>query len=174
MSMGRRKDEWQECWIATTDLPTSPGNVFYEQLNRLLADHGLDTFVEDLCRPYYAENTGRDSMPPGVYFRMLMIGYFEGLDSQRGIAWRCVRTAGRFRCSSVTVLRRRRRIVKMKDGRTPLAHKVEHVVDLDTDLLRCGSPRRQGRRRLCPPRPTQRVDPAGRCPRKTRWRCRCG
>ena len=89
MSMGRRKGERQEGWIASANLPTSPGHVFYEKLNRLLAEHGFDAFVEDLCRPLYAKNKGRESIPPGVYFRMLMIGYFEGLDSQRGIAWRC-------------------------------------------------------------------------------------
>lgn len=89
MSMGQRNDERQEGWIATTDLLGSPGNAFYERLNRVLDEHGFDTFLEDLCRPYYAENRGRKSIPPGVYFRMLMIGYFEGLDSQRGIAWRC-------------------------------------------------------------------------------------
>ena len=89
MSMGRRKSERQEGWIASTDLPAAPNNVFYEKLNRLLAEQGFDSFVEDLCGPHYAENKGRDSIPPGVYFRMLLIGYFEGLDSQRGIAWRC-------------------------------------------------------------------------------------
>ena len=89
MSMGRRKSERQAGWIATTDLPAAPNNLFYRKLNRLLAEHEFDSFVEELCRPYYAENKGRDSIPPGVYFRMLMIGYFEGLDSQRGIAWRC-------------------------------------------------------------------------------------
>lgn len=89
MSMGRRKGERQEGWIASANLPTSPGHVFYEKLNRLLAEHGFDAFVEDLCRPLYAKNKGRESIPPGIYFRMLMIGYFEGLDSQRGIAWRC-------------------------------------------------------------------------------------
>lgn len=89
MSMGRRKSEQQAGWIATTDLPAAPNNAFYQKLNRLLAEHEFDSFVEELCRPHYAENKGRDSIPPGVYFRMLMIGYFEGLDSQRGIAWRC-------------------------------------------------------------------------------------
>ncbi len=89
MSMGRRNGERQEGWMATTDLLGSPGNAFYEKLNRLLDEHGFDRFLEDLCRSYYADNRGRQSIPPGVYFRMLMIGYFEGLDSQRGIAWRC-------------------------------------------------------------------------------------
>jgi hypothetical protein len=55
----------------------------------LFAEAGFDRHVEDLCKPHYAEGKGRDSIPPGVYFRMLLVGYFEGLDPQRGIAWRC-------------------------------------------------------------------------------------
>lgn len=89
MALGRRKREQQELWVATTDLPTSPGHPFYRKLNELLDEFGFDTFVEERCRPYYADVIGRPSIPPGVYFRMLFIGYFEGLDSQRGIAWRC-------------------------------------------------------------------------------------
>ena len=60
MSMGRRKGERQESWIASTDLPPSPGNAFYEKLNRLLTEHGFDRFVENLCKSYYAENKGRE------------------------------------------------------------------------------------------------------------------
>ena len=90
MGMGRRKRERQgELWVAASDLAAAPRHVFYDTLNRLLAKGGFDEWVEGLCAPFYAENSGRDSIPPGVYFRMLMVGYFEGLDSQRGIAWRC-------------------------------------------------------------------------------------
>ena len=90
MSMGRRPTEQQpDLWIPTTDLPQAPGHIFYEKLNHLLAEASFDRHVEDLCQPYYTEGTGRDSIPPGVYFRMLFVGYFEGIDSQRGIAWRC-------------------------------------------------------------------------------------
>lgn len=89
MAMGRRKNERQrEMWIAAREMPQSPGHVFYEKLNGLLSENGFDVWVEDLCLAYDAEQ-GRPSTPPGVYFRMLMIGYFEGLGSQRGIAWRC-------------------------------------------------------------------------------------
>jgi transposase len=63
--------------------------VFYEKLNKVLEAGGFDRFVEDLCAPYYAEGEGRPSIEPGGYFRMLFVGYFEGLSSQRGIAWRC-------------------------------------------------------------------------------------
>ena len=90
MSMGRKPSERQaDLWIATTDLPKSPGHVFYEKLNALLAEADFDRYVEGLCKDYYADDVGRESIPPGVYFRMLFVGYFEELDSQRGIAWRC-------------------------------------------------------------------------------------
>lgn len=90
VGMGHRPTERQaNLWAATTDLPQSPGHAFYDRLNGLLAEAGFDRYVEDLCRPYYADGQGRDSIPPGVYFRMLFIGYFEALDSQRAIAWRC-------------------------------------------------------------------------------------
>jgi transposase len=90
MSMGRRPSEQQpELWVPTADLPQSPGHAFYDQLNRLLQEAGFDSFAEDLCREYYAAGKGRESIPPGTYFRMLFVGYFEGLDSQRAIAWRC-------------------------------------------------------------------------------------
>ena len=90
MGMGKRKDERQpELWIAHTQIPEAPGHPFYRKLNELLAAHGFDAFVEDACAKFYTENVGRRSIPPGVYFRMLLIGYFEGIDSERGIAWRC-------------------------------------------------------------------------------------
>src|SRR3954469_2218233 len=90
MSMGRWQVEHQpDLWVPTTDLPRSPDHVFYDKLNGLLAEAGFDRYVEDLCAPYYADGMGRESIPPGVYFRMLFVGYFEGLDSQRAIAWRC-------------------------------------------------------------------------------------
>jgi transposase len=90
MSMGKKPSERQaDLWIATTDLPKSPGHVFYEKLNGLLAEAAFDRFVEELCKQYYADDVGRASIPPGVYFRMLFVGYFEELSSQRGIAWRC-------------------------------------------------------------------------------------
>ena len=90
MALGRRRSSHQgELFVTSADLPRSPGHAFYDRLNRLLAEADFDRFVEDLCRPHYADETGRPSVPPGTYFRMLFVGYFEGLDSQRGIAWRC-------------------------------------------------------------------------------------
>jgi transposase len=90
MSLGRRKkNAQQELWVATQSLPNAPRHVFYEKLNGLLSEGGFDEYVESLCAPYYANTVGRPGIPPGVYFRMLFVGYFEGIDSQRGIAWRC-------------------------------------------------------------------------------------
>jgi len=95
MAMKRRDTEQQgEMWIATNRIVTSPGHPFYERLNRLFAREGFDRFVEDQCRRFYHEVLGRPSIPPGVYFRMLLIGYFEGLDSEREIAWRCADSLG--------------------------------------------------------------------------------
>jgi transposase len=89
MALGKRPSEQQEMWVATTDLPKSQGHVFYRQLNKVLAAAEFDRQLEELCEPYYHDNLGRPSIPPGVYFRMLLVGYFEGIGSQRGIAWRC-------------------------------------------------------------------------------------
>jgi transposase len=89
MSMGKRVGDHQAgLWLPTTDLARSPGHPFYEKLNVLLAEVGFDTFVEGLCRPFYADG-GRRGIEPEVYFRMLLIGYFEGIEPERGIAWRC-------------------------------------------------------------------------------------
>ena len=90
MAMSRRKREEQgDLWIPAQEIVRSPAHPFYERLNGLLAEAGFDRFVEDQCQKFYAEVLGRPSIPPGVYFRMLLIGYFEGLDSEREIAWRC-------------------------------------------------------------------------------------
>jgi transposase len=91
MSMGRRRARQEALFVMVDELPKSSGHPFYRKLNRLLAEAEFDRWVEDRCRPYYAqeETRGQPSIPPGLYFRMLLVGYFEGLDSQRGIAWRC-------------------------------------------------------------------------------------
>ena len=75
-------------WVPTEKLPRSPGHPFYERLNRVLEKAGFDGFVEGLCARFYAERLGRPSLRPGRYFRMLLTGYFEGLDSERAIGWR--------------------------------------------------------------------------------------
>ncbi len=90
MAMKRRRRSTQgQLWVSSSDLPRSPGHPFYVNLNKLLNQHGFDEFVEDRCARFYSESLGRPSIPPGVYFRMLLVGFFEGLDSERGIAWRC-------------------------------------------------------------------------------------
>ena len=98
MAMGKRKLQRQkELWIAAVDLPQAPGHPFYCRLNELLAEGmegpdgrvSFDVFAEGLCQKFYHDQVGRPGIPPGVYFRMLLIGYFEGIDSERGIAWRC-------------------------------------------------------------------------------------
>ena len=81
---------FQDDLVATwAEMPRSPGHAFYDRLQALLKEAGFDAFVEDLCKPYYAPSMGAPSLPPGRYFRMHMVGYFEGIDSERGICWRC-------------------------------------------------------------------------------------
>jgi transposase len=89
MGMGRHGSAQPEMWVAASELPRSPGHSFYDQLNRLLDEAAFDRRCEELCAPYYAAGTGRPSIAPGVYFRMLFVGYFEGLSAQRAIAWKC-------------------------------------------------------------------------------------
>lgn len=90
MALGTHNSTQQaSLWIATQDLPQSAGHVFYERLNQILVRHKFDRFAEEVCAKFYAGNVGRPGTPPGVYFRCLLIGYFEGIDSERGIAWRC-------------------------------------------------------------------------------------
>ena len=90
MAMGRRKDRARTpgLWIATNELPPTGGHPFYQRLNQVLDEHAFDAFVEAQCAPFYATTIGRPSLTPGTYFRLLLIGYFEGIDSERGIAWR--------------------------------------------------------------------------------------
>jgi transposase len=91
MAMGKRKPRQESLFITSDQLTPSAGHPFYQRLNALLAENGFDDWIERRCAKFYKdkETRGRPSLPPGVYFRMLLVGYFEGLDSQRGIAWRC-------------------------------------------------------------------------------------
>jgi len=89
MSMSRwDSDQQGEMWIPSEQMARSPGHPFYLKLNQVLREEDFDREIEELCAPYYKEG-GRPSIALGVYFRMLLAGYFEGIDSQRGIAWRC-------------------------------------------------------------------------------------
>ena len=91
MAMGKRKPRQESLFVTTDQLTPSAGHPFYQKLNALLAEADFDRWIERRCAASYEreEKRGQPSLPPGVYFRMLLIGYFEGLDSQRGIAWRC-------------------------------------------------------------------------------------
>jgi hypothetical protein len=84
MSMGKlERDRQPAMWVTTTDLPTAASHPFYRRLNQLLREHDFDDFVEAQCASFYAATTGRPGLPPGIYFRLLLIGYFEGIDSER-------------------------------------------------------------------------------------------
>ena len=89
MALGRQTDRQSELLVTWAEMPRSPGHVFYDRLQAELAGAGFDAFVEGRCAPYYAAHRGRPSLPPGRYFRMLLVGYFEGIDSERGLEWRC-------------------------------------------------------------------------------------
>src|SRR5208283_741848 len=89
MAMGRAEGVQDDLMATWAELPRSPGHAFYDRLQDVLLEAGFDGFVEQVCKPYYAAKMGAPSLPPGRYFRMHMIGYFEGVDSERGIAWRC-------------------------------------------------------------------------------------
>src|SRR5580692_3987665 len=90
MAMGTRKqrEKQEDLWVAHTELASAPGHPFYQRLNELLEAERFDEFVEDRCAKFYAEKNGRPSLTPGIYFRALLIGYFEGIGAERGIAWR--------------------------------------------------------------------------------------
>jgi transposase len=89
MAMGTRKmrERQADLWYGG-ELPTAPGHPFYKRLNEVLDNAKFDSFCETNCATFYHDKLGRPSLPPGQYFRMMMIGFFEGLDSERGIAWR--------------------------------------------------------------------------------------
>jgi transposase len=90
MAMGKRKEHRQQpLFIVSAELPKTPAHPFYHAVNQILARDNFDAFVEELCSKFYHKTLGRPSLEPGKYFRLLLLGYFEGIDSERGIAWRC-------------------------------------------------------------------------------------
>ncbi len=124
MGKSNGRGEQEDIWIAHTELAVAPGHPFYERLNELLKGAGFDEFVEDLCGRFYHAKLGRPSLLPGVYFRSLLIGYFEGIDGERGIAWRIADSLG---------LRRFLRIGL--DERTPdhsTISRTRRLIDMDT------------------------------------------
>src|SRR2546427_1396853 len=96
MSMGTRqhRQRQEDLWITHNELAQGPAHPFYQRLNELLDGEKFDEFVEKQCVEFYADNNGRPSLTPGIYFRMLLVGYFEGIDSERGIAWRAADSMG--------------------------------------------------------------------------------
>ena len=89
MALGRQGERQTDLIVGWAELPRSPGHAFYDRLQTVLREAGFDGFAEQQCAPYYASKLGRPSLPPGRYFRMHLIGYFEGIDSERGLEWRC-------------------------------------------------------------------------------------
>ena len=86
--MGKRKAKQQDLWVSASEIPKAASHPFYAKVNEVLEQRQLDRRLEHLCRRFYKPVFGRPSMAPGVYFRLLLIGFFEGIDSERGIAWR--------------------------------------------------------------------------------------
>src|SRR6187549_3456896 len=89
MALGRQGARQADLMVGWAELPRSPGHAFYDRLQAVLLEAGFDRFAEGECAPYYASRRGRPSIPPGRYFRMHLVGYFEGIDSERGLEWRC-------------------------------------------------------------------------------------
>jgi transposase len=87
--MGQQKDRQGDLMVSWSEMPRSPGHVFYDRLQSVLVEADFDGFAEALCKPYYAARMGAPSVPLGRYFRMHLVGYFEGIGSERGLSWRC-------------------------------------------------------------------------------------
>src|SRR5215207_8486635 len=89
MALGRQGKRQVELMVGWAELPRSPGHAFYDRLQAVLVEAGFDSFAESRCATHYTSRSGRPSLPPGRYFRMHLVGYFEGIDSERGLEWRC-------------------------------------------------------------------------------------
>jgi transposase len=139
MSMGTRETDQSPLWIAASDLPASPAHPFYGRLNVILDTHGFDRFAEAECRGFYAKVMGRPSLPPGQYFRLLLVGYFEGIDSERGIAWRAadslairsfVRLALHEAAPDHTTISRTRRLIDVETHRAMFTWVQQRLVEV--------------------------------------------
>jgi len=139
MSMGMRETDQSPLWIAASDLPTAPGHPFYARLNAVLDGHGFDRFAEDQCREFYAKVMGRPGLPPGQYFRLLLVGYFEGIDAERGIAWRAadslavrsfVRLALHEAAPDHTTISRTRRLIDLETHRAVFTWVQQRLVEV--------------------------------------------
>ena len=179
--MGTRETDQPPLWIATSDLPTSPGHPFYARLTTLLDGHHF----EGLCDRFYAPVMGRPSLAPGRYFRLLLVGYFEGIDSERGIAWRAtdslaVRSFLRLAVDEAppdhSTIARTRRLIDLETHRTVFTWVQQRLVEAGrlTGPSRL-TPRRSRRTRRCaassagtPARATKRFWRVSRRPRGSR------
>src|SRR5215831_20065170 len=126
MAMSKRSggEKQEDIWIAHTELAVAPGHPFYKRLNELLEGAGFDELVEGLCARFYHARLGRPWLRPGIYFRALLVGYFEGIDSERGIAWRVADS-----------LALRRFLLIGLDERTPdhsTISRTRRLIDMDT------------------------------------------
>jgi transposase len=141
MAMGKRKShDQQTLFIPTAKLPQSAAHPFYAKLNEVLAGWKFDAFVEGLCVKFYEETIGRPSLAPGKYFRLLLIGYFEGIDSERGIAWRCsdslsLRAFVGYRLDELSTehstISRTRRLIDLETHREVFAWVLKVLADYD-------------------------------------------
>lgn len=136
--MGTRETDQPPLWIAASDLPASPAHPFYARLNAVLDTHDFDRFVEDQCRRFYAAVMGRPGLPPGQYFRLLLVGYFEGIDAERGIAWRAadslavrsfVRLALHESAPDHTTISRTRRLIDVETHRAVFTWVQQRLVE---------------------------------------------
>jgi transposase len=145
MAMGTRhkRQRQHELWLAAADLPTTAAHPFYQRVNALLDDHRFDPFVEGLCQEFYADTMGRPGLPPGIYFRLLLVGYFEGIDSERGIAWRAadslalrrfLRIAWDENVPDHTTISRTRRLIDLETHRAVFTWVQQRLVE--TGLLK--------------------------------------
>jgi transposase len=145
MAMGtrRKRQRQHELWVAAADLPTTAAHPFYQRVNALLDDHHFDAFVEGLCQEFYADTMGRPGLPPGIYFRLLLVGYFEGVDSERGIAWRAadslalrrfLRIAWDEEVPDHTTISRTRRLINLETHRAVFTWVQQRLVE--TGLLK--------------------------------------
>src|SRR5690242_581870 len=89
MARGRQRERQTDLMVRWAELPRSPGHAVYEGLQAILVGAGFARFAGEECKPYYASPRGRPSVPPGRYFPTHLVGYFEGIDRERGLAWRC-------------------------------------------------------------------------------------
>ena len=143
MGTRRKRQRQHELWVAAADLPTTAAHPFYQRVNALLDDHHFDAFVEGLCQEFYADTMGRPGLPPGIYFRLLLVGYFEGVDSERGIAWRAadslalrrfLRIAWDEEVPDHTTISRTRRLIDLETHRAVFTWVQQRLVE--TGLLK--------------------------------------